>query len=322
MRRVIVYPMTTRIVPYKEDGSPMKMWPPLAAHGKLLLEREEKPEEGLFYYDVPPHGGGPEKPAVVLIHGLGDEADSWRRLIPRLSAAGYRTLAPDLPGFGRSRTGDRASIGGHTKAILRLIGEAVRPGPSSPVVLAGSSMGAIIAEAAAFKRPDLVQGLILLDGGLPLSGGPSPGLALMALPVLGKRWYRGFRGNPEGAYRSLAPYYANLEGLPPEDRQFLRERVMARVESGVQERAYFSSLRSMLRACLFSVPAFTRRLKAFSGKVLILWGERDLVLPASSAEALRWTLPAAAFRLIPGAGHLPHQEAAAETAAEIGEFLA
>jgi pimeloyl-ACP methyl ester carboxylesterase len=183
-------------------------------------------------------------------------------------------------------------------------------------------MGAIVAEAAAFKRPELARGLILLDGGLPLSKGISPGLALMSLPVLGKRWYRGFRGNPEGAYRSLEPYYADLEALPPEDRRFLRERVMARVESGAQEGAYFSSLRSMLRTCFFSAPAFTRGLRAFSGKVLILWGEKDAVVPAASAEALRRLRPDAAFRLIPGAGHLPHQEAAAETAEAMGEFLA
>jgi pimeloyl-ACP methyl ester carboxylesterase len=310
----------------------MKMWPPLAAHGKLLREmgkgrRGSVEKEALFFYDVPPqdpgpspggnHSGGTEKPAIILIHGLGDEADSWRHLIPHLGAAGYRTLAPDLPGFGRSRTGGRAAMEGHVRAILRLIEAAV--GPSASVVLAGSSMGAIVAEAAAFKRP--AQGLILLDGGLPLSTGLSPGLIFMALPIGGKRWYRAFRSNPEGAYRSLEPYYADMGALAKEDRQFLRERVMARVESGAQERAYFSSLRSMLRTSLFSAPAFVRGLRAFSGKVLILWGEKDTVIPAASAEALRRTRPDAVFRSIAGAGHLPHQEAAPETAEAIGEFL-
>jgi pimeloyl-ACP methyl ester carboxylesterase len=308
----------------------MKMWPPLAANGKLLLEGGKRrpggaKKEGLFFYDVPPHdppsggsqSGGPEKTAILLIHGLGDDADSWRHLIPRLNAAGYRTLAPDLPGFGRSRTGDRAAIAGHVRAILRLIDAATEP--SSSVVLAGSSMGAIVAEAAAFKQP--VQGLILLDGGLPLSTGFSPGLVLMALPLWGKRWYRTFRGNHEGAYRSMEPYYADMGALPKEDRQFLRERVIARVESGAQEGAYFSSLRSMLRTCFFSAPAFARGLKAFSGKVLILWGEKDAVMPAAAAEALRRARPGAVFRPIAGAGHLPHQEAARETAEAIGEFL-
>jgi pimeloyl-ACP methyl ester carboxylesterase len=310
------------------------MWPPLAAYGKLLRgteagQRKAAKEETLFYYDVPPYAAGPaaedagagEKPAVLLIHGLGDEADSWRSLIPRLSAAGYRTLAPDLPGFGRSRAACRPSVGGHAAAILRLIEAAENAKPSRPVVLAGNSMGAIVAEAAAFKRPDLVRALILLDGGIPSSAKFSPGLVLMALPILGKRWYRSLRGNPEGAYRSLAPYYANLEGLPQEDRRFLRERVIARVESETQERAYFSSLRGMIAAYLFSAPAFTRKLGAFSGGVLVLWGEEDTVMPAASAAALRKARPNAVFRIVKGAGHLPHQEAAASVAEAIGEFL-
>jgi 2-hydroxy-6-oxonona-2,4-dienedioate hydrolase len=41
-------------------------------------------------------------PVVVLVHGLGVSADYWVRMAPPIAAAGYRVLAPDLPGFGRS----------------------------------------------------------------------------------------------------------------------------------------------------------------------------------------------------------------------------
>ena len=41
-------------------------------------------------------------PLVVLAHGLGCSADYWMRNAPPLAAAGYRVLAPDLPGFGRT----------------------------------------------------------------------------------------------------------------------------------------------------------------------------------------------------------------------------
>jgi pimeloyl-ACP methyl ester carboxylesterase len=51
----------------------------------------------LFYYTA----GAPEQPAALLLHGLGDEADTWRRLIEPLSSR-WRVFAPDLPGFGRS----------------------------------------------------------------------------------------------------------------------------------------------------------------------------------------------------------------------------
>ena len=41
-------------------------------------------------------------PAVVLVHGLGVSADYWWRNGPEIAAAGYRVLAADLPGFGRT----------------------------------------------------------------------------------------------------------------------------------------------------------------------------------------------------------------------------
>jgi pimeloyl-ACP methyl ester carboxylesterase len=78
----------------------------------------------------------------------------------------------------------------------------------------------------------------------------------------------------------------------------------------------------MLLTSFFSAPAFTRKLRAFPGEVLVLWGEKDLIMPASSAQALRRSRPGLSFRLIGGAGHLPHQEAALTTAEAIEKFLA
>jgi 2-hydroxy-6-oxonona-2,4-dienedioate hydrolase len=42
-------------------------------------------------------------PPIVLVHGLGVSADYWWRNGPALAAAGHRVLAPDLPGFGRTK---------------------------------------------------------------------------------------------------------------------------------------------------------------------------------------------------------------------------
>ena len=57
----------------------------------------------LFFYDA----GAGERTPLVLVHGLGDEADTWRRVLPAL-ARHRRVLAPDLPGFGRSGGPSRA----------------------------------------------------------------------------------------------------------------------------------------------------------------------------------------------------------------------
>jgi pimeloyl-ACP methyl ester carboxylesterase len=182
-------------------------------------------------------------------------------------------------------------------------------------------MGALIAEDAACGQPGLVRGLVLLDGCFPSPAPFNAGLVSLALPFLGKRWYRAFRTNHEGAYQSLFGYYAKLQGMDGADREFLRERVIARVESPSQERAYFASLRSLMGTYLTGSPAFSRRVAAFPGRILILWGGEDRVLPPDSAAKLRNLRPDTAFKIIPAAGHLPHQEQPAQTADAILRWL-
>jgi pimeloyl-ACP methyl ester carboxylesterase len=332
-----------RIEPYNDEDTPFKIWSALAAYGKFLTGPGG---EVLFYYDVPAKaatgspgaspgtgvGNSPETPAILLIHGLGDEADSWRHIIPRLSAAGHWVLALDLPGFGRSRAPGRISLEGHIAAILRLLKETGAAGPAHPAILGGTSMGAIIAEGAAFGRPDLVKGLILLDGCFPSGQSSSedsvsnlsPAMILTFLPFGKKnerRAYRAFRKNHEGAYLSLDSYYADLEALDEEDRHFLRERVIARVESPTQERAYFASLHSLMGAYVFKASSYIRKLKAWPGRILLLWGEQDRTLPQDTTKRFRELRPDAEFVLIGGAGHLPHQERPVETAEAMLAFI-
>ena len=260
----------------------------------------------LFYYDTYSAGGEEPKPALILIHGLGDEADSFRHIIPLL-AERYRVLALDLPGFGRS-SARNISLTQHRNAVLRLLEI------SGAAILAGSSMGGIIAELAAMKKPELVRALIFIDGGLPLAAKLNPGLLVMALPFFGRRFYRGLRGKPDAAYETLRPYYADLDALGEDDRRFLYNRVAARVNSGAQEKAYFASLRSLIWHTVFGGGRFRRFFARFRGSITIIWGEQDAVFTPEAAALMRKLRPDAAFSLIPGAGHLPHQEKPAETA--------
>jgi pimeloyl-ACP methyl ester carboxylesterase len=294
-------------------------WPALAGSAQIL---PLKKNDTLFYYDSGDRPNKPDAvPAIILVHGLGDEADSWRHLIPLLKAAGFRTLAADLPGFGRSAAHGRINLKRHVAAVCGLLEKTGAVSPANPAILAGSSMGGAIVQAAAAKRPDLVKGLVLVDGGLPVIRKAGFGFLSGTLPVLGSQWYRALRKNPEGAYHSLFGYYGNFEKLPQADKDFLRERVIERVGSAAQERAYFGSYRSIIRANITGKRAFSRRLKAFPGKILILWGEQDHLFPAATAAApLRSLRPDAAFKVIPGAGHLPHQEKPGETAELIADF--
>jgi pimeloyl-ACP methyl ester carboxylesterase len=256
---------------------------------------------------------------LVLIHGLGDEADSWRHLIPLLNSAGFRVLALDLPGFGRSAAPGRISLKNHAAAVLRLL-ETAKIKPENPVFLAGNSLGALVAETVAIKRPGLVKGLILLDGSIPAKP-IKIGLLALAKLLFSKKWYRAYRSNPEGAWLSLYAYYADLDSMPGADKDFLRERVVARVNTSSQERAFFATQRSLIWAFGAGFPGYAQKIRLFKGKILLLWGEKDRIMPFSSAEPLKSLRDDTELRIIPGAGHLPQQEKPAETAKFIAEFV-
>jgi pimeloyl-ACP methyl ester carboxylesterase len=294
----------------------LKSWPSLAPFGKYFFV----PGGELFYYDTITDDAT-NKPAIVLIHGLGDEADTWRYVFPLLAAAGYRVIAPDLPGFGRSVWKGKINMRRHCDAILRLLTMAGIASPEHPAVLAGSSLGAAVSEMAACRRPDLVKALIFIDGCFPIENKIDKGFLPLMLPSVGKKWYRSFRKNHTAAWESLYPYYDDLDAMSGEDREFLRERVIARVESENQERGYLSTMRSMNVFFMFNGRSLTRRIKTYPGKIAILWGEKDRILPVEKTALFRGLRPDARMTLISGAGHLPHQEKCEETAAEMLRFL-
>jgi len=257
-------------------------------------------------------------PTILLIHGLGDDADSWRHLVPLLHSSGYRVLALDLPGFGRSVAGGKLSIKSYVNTVFKLL-DALKLHPETPVFLAGSSMGAAIAEAAALQKPERIRALILLNGSIP--GGPQKiGIAALAKLLLGKRSFRAYHENPERAWASLYPYYTDLDGMPSSDKEFLRKRVMERVGSPAHERSYFAVQKSIVSTFALTASRFARKIRASKNDILLLWGEDDKVLPFAPAKAFAKLRSGIELHTIPGAGHLPHQEKPAETAKLMVEF--
>ncbi|MCL1928165.1 MAG: alpha/beta hydrolase [Treponema sp.] len=290
-------------------------WPSLAAYAKRLTSKRFN---GLFYYDYGPQNNT-GKPVLILVHGLGDEADTWRHIIRPLGDAGFRVLAPDLPGFGRSSLNMRSSVACHRDAVLTLAA-AESGNAEQGFVLIGSSMGASIAEAAALSD-SRIKALVLMDGCIPMESAGSSHILLMAFPFIGKKWYRSFRNDPDRAWKSLFSYYADIQALSEEDRDFLRKRVMDRVCSPSQERGYFSSLRSMIFQSLRS--SYYKRIGSWPGKIALVWGEKDQIMPINVTESFIKLRSADTTEMftIPGAGHLPHQDKPAETAKTILGFL-
>lgn len=288
-----------------ERGKPWEPWPDLEPYAR----RVDLPQSGLslFLYDAGPRDGAP----FFLIHGLGNEADTWRHVIPALGD-GRRVVAFDLPGFGRSDKPKRAYSVPFFRDVLFELQDILKVERS---VLIGHSLGAIIAHFAALSRPERIERLVLISGSLV--AGPQRldlGTLLFLIPGLGEWLYARLRKDPDAAYRSLEPYYADLDGLPEAERDFLYRRVNERVSDDAQRRAFFSAFRRLIVWLLMQQRGLESRLAELRVPTTVIWGEADRINSPEGGRARAEAQPGVRLAMVPGAGHNVHEEKPEEVA--------
>ncbi|KQV15834.1 MULTISPECIES: alpha/beta fold hydrolase [unclassified Kitasatospora] len=142
-----------------------------------------------------------EGPLVVLLHGFPETWYSWRHQFAALAGAGYRVVAPDQRGYGRTdRPGaveqySQLHLAGDITGLLDALGE-------EQAVLVGHDWGSPVAWNTALLRPDRVRGVVAL--GLPyLPRGPVSALAGLT-QALGPGFYMNYLQQPGVADAELA----------------------------------------------------------------------------------------------------------------------
>lgn len=106
----------------------------------------------------------PSLPTVVLIHGVQNDHSVWALQSRALAHRGYAVLAPDLPGHGRSGGPPLSTVEAMAAWVLALLDAA----GAGRALLAGHSMGSLIALEAAHRAPQRVSGLALLGATYPM----------------------------------------------------------------------------------------------------------------------------------------------------------
>lgn len=111
---------------------------------------------------------GGQRPAVVLLHGIGRTGQVWHHILPLLESQGIRAVAFDLLGFGASAKPQwlRYDADDHARSVIASL---ERLKLDQPTILVGHSMGCLIAVRVARLRPDLVKHLVLYE--MPLYEG-------------------------------------------------------------------------------------------------------------------------------------------------------
>ena len=235
-------------------------------------------------------------PAALLVHGLGGNAYSFLPLLRTLVRECRRVVAVELPGHGRSPAGGEP-------ATITECGEAVAAALldlREPAVVIGNSLGGAIGLYTAAAHPDHVAGFV----GLNPAGAPLQGADRLAV-------IEAFRGGSVAAARDLM---GRLYHRPP--------RAGWLVSRGLARHWASRPVRKLIEDLGQDQPGIPPEVLArIVGPVLILWGEHDRILPASSAEWFRAAFRPGSVEIVPGSGHLPQLEQARLVAARVARFL-
>ncbi len=258
------------------------------------------------------------KPALILVHGLNDDADTWRHVIGPLSET-HRVVALDLPGFGRSYKPSRNYSLPFFRETVAAVMDALE---IERATLIGNSMGAMIAQAFSLIWPERVERLVLVCGALILRQQPlNWSFVRRALPFFQRKVEdksANFRRDPQAAYALLRPYYADFDGLPTDDKRFLLSRVRDRVWDDSQFYAYQSVWQQLPVWFLVNRRELRDQIAASPVPTIVAWGERDTIFSFEHAEAQLEANPSIVLTMIAGAGHLPQQERPAEWLTAVG----
>lgn len=241
---------------------------------------------------------------VLLVHGFGASVEWWERNVSAI-AVRHRVFALDLPGFGRSERLSGTLSLSTTVSFLRRFLDAV---DVSKAHVVGNSMGGLIAMQFAVRFPDAVNRLVLVSPA-GFDRAVHWVFCLIPLPVLG-RWlvrpsrraletfhYHFIHGDSSWLTADWLDRVHALETLPGA-AQMLRDVARTGVNLGGLKKSILNSLHQVL-------PRVT-------APTLIVWGDRDQLVPPAQAEIGRRLLPDARVYIFAGCGHCPQLECAAE----------
>jgi pimeloyl-ACP methyl ester carboxylesterase len=239
-------------------------------------------------------------PLVVLIHGITSDSGTWARVMPYL-ARRFTVIAPDLIGHGASDKprGDY-SLGAHASSLRDLLLALGR----DRATFVGHSLGGGIAMQLSYQFPELCERLVLVDSG-GLGRDVSPLLRAAALP--GSEYVLPLLAATRllDAGRLGAGLIGRL-GLRVGTDIEQMARGHATLSDPEARAAFLHTLRSVVEPGGQRVDASNRLYLAKHIPFMLIWGERDTIIPVAHAHATKAQLPASRLEVFPSSGHFPH----------------
>ncbi|RNM11793.1 alpha/beta fold hydrolase [Nocardioides pocheonensis] len=253
---------------------------------------------------------------VVLLHGIGRSLEDWAPQFWRLSGS-HRVISMDLPGSGfTQRSTSPTSLPVLARGVLATLDEL---GEGRPLHVMGNSLGGAVAQQLTMLAPERVASLVLVSSAgfgkevaLPLR--------LLSAPVLGR--FMATHTTTSSARMAERMLFANpkLATASRVEHAIAIARQPGTAEVVWETAQALATLRGGVRREWRE--ALSTSVAAAGKPTLVLWGDRDRILPARQLEEARRLLPHASSHLIEGVGHMPQIERPDEFATLVLDFLA
>ncbi|MBD3382327.1 MAG: alpha/beta fold hydrolase [candidate division Zixibacteria bacterium] len=228
---------------------------------------------------------------LVFLHGFLGSSYSFRHVFEELSLKN-KLIVPDLPGCGQSSKPPRLDymVGTQMSIVMRLLEQL----KLKEVIIGGVSTGGAVALNFALEYPRMLKKLILVDSfGLKFQGRERR--TLFGIKLSGDIYAH--LSDPEQLAKVYQRQFNQKHRPTPEDREMFTQQS--------QHKNVIECAAKMLNSNrMFEVFGIQR----IETPTLVVWGERDKILPKNMAERYVRVLPDARYVMIPEAGHLPHEE--------------
>ncbi len=254
-------------------------------------------------------------PVLLLIHGMGGTFENWHAVIKPL-ARRHTVLAPDLPGHGRSAPGGGDYSIGALAAGLRDLLVALG---HERATLVGHSLGGGIAMQFAYQFPETTERLVLVSsGGL----GHEVSLLLRAAALPGANVFIAATATLGSTVGGALARGLGIVGVRPNADVSEVARGYASLADRDRRAAFLATLRGVIDTRGQRVHAGDRHYLDEGMPTLIIWGDRDPIVPLHHGQNAHEAIPGSRLEVFRGVGHLPQLEAPERFIAVLEQFIA
>ncbi len=252
---------------------------------------------------------------LLLIHGMAGTSENWNSVIEPLGTR-HAVIAPDFPGHGLSAPGggdySLGSLASGLRDLLLTLGR-------ERATLVGHSLGGGVAMQFTYQFPEMVERLVLVSSG-GLGPDVSPILRAAALP--GADLFISATAGVGQRVGSTLGRGLGMLGMRPSPDLAEVARGYASLADPERRKAFLATLRAVVGTEGQRVAALDRLYLAAALPLLIVWGDRDPIIPVAHAEEAHQELPGSRLEIFEGVGHMPQYEQPGRFIATLERFIA